>query len=139
MKLAIGKVRHDKHCLYNSHRYWASIPGFNQPLERIEMRNLIVVALATLFAANTAFAASCADQAAEKKLAGAAKNSFMKKCEKDAAATAAPTAAPASAVAPAQATPSCEEKAVSKSGKPLAGAAKNAFMKKCEADTAVAK
>lgn len=29
---------------------------------------------------------------------------------------------------------SCADKAVSKSGKPLAGAAKTAFMKKCEAD-----
>ncbi len=47
------------------------------------MRNLIVVTIASLFIANTAFAASCADQAAEKKLAGAAKNSFMTKCEKD--------------------------------------------------------
>ena len=28
----------------------------------------------------------------------------------------------------------CEDKAVGKNGKPLAGAAKNAFMKKCEAD-----
>jgi hypothetical protein len=28
----------------------------------------------------------------------------------------------------------CEAKAVSKDGKPLAGAAKNSFMKKCEAD-----
>ncbi len=31
-------------------------------------------------------APSCADKAAEKKLAGAAKNSFMKKCEADAKA-----------------------------------------------------
>ncbi|MCS0584369.1 hypothetical protein NX784_22515 [Massilia pinisoli] len=30
----------------------------------------------------------------------------------------------------------CEVKAVSKNGKPLAGAAKNAFMKKCEASAA---
>ncbi len=83
------------------------------------MRNLIVVAIATLFAANAAFAASCADQAAEKKLAGAAKNSFMKKCEKDSAAAA---------------SSSCEAKAVSKDGKPLAGAAKAASIKKCEAE-----
>lgn len=33
---------------------------------------------------------------------------------------------------------SCADKAVSKSGKPLAGAAKTAFMKKCEADGAPA-
>jgi hypothetical protein len=45
-----------------------------------------------------------------KPLAGAAKNSFMKKCKADA----------------------CAPKAVDKNGKPLAGAAKNSFMKKCE-------
>jgi hypothetical protein len=45
-----------------------------------------------------------------KPLAGAALQSFMKKCMKD----------------------SCEEKAVGKDGKPLAGAAKSSFMKKCE-------
>jgi hypothetical protein len=31
-------------------------------------------------------------------------------------------------------TDACEGKAVSKEGKPLAGAAKDSFMKKCEAD-----
>ncbi len=88
------------------------------------MRNLIIAAIASMFVANAAFAASCAEQAAEKKLAGAAKNSFMTKCEKDAAATAAP---------------SCEAKAVSKDGKPLAGAAKAASIKKCEAEAKAAK
>ena len=37
-------------------------------------------------------------------------------------------------LAAAPAGDSCEAKAVSKAGKPLAGAAKTAFMKKCEAD-----
>jgi hypothetical protein len=119
------------------------------------MRNLIVIAITSLFVANTAFAASCADQAAEKKLAGAAKNSFMTKCEKDTPAAApAPSACDAKAAekklagaakaafikkcekdagAPA-AAPSCEAQAVSKDGKPLAGAAKAASIKKCEAD-----
>ena len=48
-----------------------------------------VAALALL--AGTAFAADtgCADQAATKKLAGAAKNSFVKKCSTDEAASAA--------------------------------------------------
>ena len=46
-----------------------------------------------------------------KPLAGAAKTSFMKKCNHDA----------------------CETKAVGSDGKKLAGAAKNSFMKKCEA------
>ena len=34
---------------------------------------------------------------------------------------------------------SCESKAVDKNGKPLAGAAKASFMKKCEADAKAAK
>jgi hypothetical protein len=87
------------------------------------MRNLIVAALASLFIAHTAFAAdaACEAKAAEKKLAGAARNSFIAKCEKDTAAA------------------SCEAKAVSKDGKPLAGAAKAASIKKCEADAKAAK
>ena len=51
-----------------------------------------------------------------KKLAGAAKNSFLKKCNKDAALT------------------TCETQAMEKK---LAGAAKNSFLKKCEKDAAV--
>ena len=62
---------------------------------------------------------TCDAQAAEKKLNGAAKTSFVTKCEKDAKASAAPA---------------CAAKAIDKNGKPLAGAAKNSFMKKCEAD-----
>ena len=67
---------------------------------------------------------ACEAKAAEKKLAGAAKNSFMKKCEKDAAAS-----GPAAA---------CEAKAGEKK---LHGAAKNSFVKKCvkEATPAPAK
>jgi hypothetical protein len=88
------------------------------------MRNLIVVAIATLFAANIAFAAdaSCEAKAVSKDgkpLAGAAKAASIKKCEKEAAPAAASD---------------CEAKAVSKAGKPLAGAAKAASIKKCEAD-----
>lgn len=49
------------------------------------------------------------------------------------AAPAAPAAAPA---AVAVAAGDCEAKAVSKAGKPLAGAAKTAFMKKCQGDSA---
>lgn len=83
------------------------------------MQKLILAALAALFTANMAFAddASCETKAAEKKLAGAAKNSFMKKCEADAKAAEAGTA--------------CAAKAAEKK---LAGAAKTSFMKKCEAD-----
>lgn len=64
--------------------------------------------------AGTAFAqdATCAASATEKKLAGAAKNSFLKKCEKDAAAK-------------------CE---IASKEKKLAGAAKSSFSKKCVKD-----
>jgi len=71
-------------------------------------------------------AASCEEQAVDKngkKLSGAAKTSFVKKCEADAKAAA----------------PSCEDKAVDKNGKKLSGAAKTSFVKKCEADAKAAK
>ena len=45
-----------------------------------------------------------------------------------------PAAAAPSAPAAKAAAGDCEAKAVSKDGKPLAGAAKTSFMKKCEAD-----
>jgi len=66
-------------------------------------------------------AGSCEDRAVDKngkKLAGAAKASFLKKCEAE--------AKPAASA--------CEDKAVDKNGKKLAGAAKTSFLKKCEAD-----
>ncbi|MBI1173911.1 MAG: hypothetical protein GC139_01445 [Sideroxydans sp.] len=85
------------------------------------MKKLIIAACIALFAANAYAADDCAVKAAEKKLAGAAKSSFIKKCEKDAAATN---------------TSSCEARAVGKNGKRLAGAAKAAFIKKCEKDAA---
>lgn len=61
--------------------------------------------------------ASCDVKAAEKKLAGAAKNSFVKKCNKDAAIAACGTTA---------------------ADKKLKGAAKNSFIKKCEKDATAA-
>jgi hypothetical protein len=78
---------------------------------------------ATAATAATAATSDCASKAVDKDgkpLAGAAKNSFMKKCETDAKGAAAA---------------GCSDKAVDKNGKPLAGAAKTSFMKKCEADT----
>ena len=57
--------------------------------------------------------AACESKAIGKDgrtLAGAAKNSFMKKCLTD----------------------TCAATAVSKDGKPLSGAAKNSYMQKCE-------
>ncbi len=55
------------------------------------MKKLIGLMLVAFAASNVYAADDCAARAAEKKLAGAAKNSFMKKCQADAAA------APASA------------------------------------------
>jgi len=55
---------------------------------------------------------SCAATVGDKKLAGAAKTSFMKKCEADAKST-------------------CDAAAAEKK---LAGAAKNSFTKKCISD-----
>lgn len=75
-----------------------------------------------LFAGHS-FAANpdCNTKAAEKKLSGAAKTSFVKKCEKDAGGD-------VSAV--------CMKSATDKK---LAGAAKNSHIKKCMADGGPAK
>lgn len=82
---------------------------------------ITVMALALAGLATTAHAAdaTCEAKAGEKKLAGAAKNSFMKKCEREAGGGAAQTA--------------CDAKAAEKK---LAGAAKNSFVKKCVKDAA---
>jgi hypothetical protein len=81
---------------------------------------------ATMFLSQGAAAASdCESKAVGKDgkpLAGAAKTSFMKKCEADA-----------------KGASGCADKALDKNGKPLAGAAKTSFMKKCEADAKAAK
>ena len=69
--------------------------------------------LLSSFAISGAFAdPSCHDRATEKKLAGAALTSFMKKCESDAGAT-------------------CDTQAADKK---LSGAAKTSFTKKCVKD-----
>ena len=77
------------------------------------MRNLIAVVI-SCFLLNTMAQAdsSCQAQAAEKKLSGAAKNRFVKKCQKDAKIA-------------------CESQAAEQK---LAGVAKNSFIKKCEKD-----
>jgi len=86
------------------------------------MKSLLVAMAITLFASTAAFAAnpSCEAQAVEKKLAGAAKSSFIKKCDKDAAEAA---------------TTACTAQATEKK---LAGAAKSSFMKKCVKDATTA-
>jgi hypothetical protein len=82
------------------------------------MRKLMIAALMSVFAVNVAFAQAAAPAAAKPEAKPAA-------------------AAPAKAEAKAPEAPaagSCEDKAVDKNGKKLAGAAKNSFMKKCEKD-----
>jgi hypothetical protein len=89
----------------------------------MNVRALAPLATFLFLLATTASAAgpTCDAQATEKKLSGAAKTSFVKKCEKDAAAAA---------------TQVCESQAADKK---LAGAAKNSFVKKCVKDAAAAK
>ncbi|MGE3148626.1 MAG: hypothetical protein AB7K04_06105 [Pseudorhodoplanes sp.] len=71
----------------------------------------LILATVLVLASSPAFA-TCKSDAAAKKLAGAALNSFMKKCESDA-------------------KKACEADSTSKK---LAGAAKNSHMKKCTTD-----
>ena len=83
------------------------------------MRKSLMAILAAFLVSNFAYAAdaTCDAKAAEKKLSGAAKNSFVKKCEKDTKMD--------------DAKQGCDAKAADKK---LAGAAKNSFTKKCVAD-----
>ena len=76
------------------------------------LKPLFVVVSLALASAAMAEGPTCNAAAKEKKLAGAAKTSFLQKCEKDAKAA-------------------CE--AASKEKK-LSGAAKNSFEKKCVKD-----
>lgn len=95
---------------------------------RTKTAHLINSLIASLTLALMATVAHAADTGCEAKamdkngkpLAGAAKTSFVKKCEADAGK--------------ADAGAACEAKAVDKNGKPLAGAAKTSFTKKCMAD-----
>jgi hypothetical protein len=75
------------------------------------MRSIVLAAALSLILAGSAFA-SCKSDSADKKLAGAALTSHMKKCESDAKTA-------------------CEKDSADKK---LAGAAKTAHMKKCVAD-----
>jgi hypothetical protein len=78
-------------------------------------KSIIRAALALTFVSAPALAfadPSCVAQATDKKLAGAAKASFMKKCDADAAA-------------------SCDKQSADKK---LSGAAKTSFTKKCVTD-----
>jgi hypothetical protein len=73
---------------------------------------VLTVAFCLIAGSAVAQTASCKAQASDKKLAGAALNSFMKKCQTDVQKT-------------------CDIQAVDKK---LAGAAKNSFTKKCVGD-----
>jgi hypothetical protein len=81
---------------------------------------MILAALALVSVTGLAHAGeACEARAMDKNgkpLAGAAKSSFIKKCERTSVVSA------------------CAAKAVDKNGKPLAGAAKNSSIKKCEKD-----
>jgi hypothetical protein len=105
-------------------------------IKEMDMRHLLTLTAALVLAVSTsAFATShkeapamaasapmaagsCEAKAAEKKLSGAAKTSFVKKCQTDSGADAAAA---------------CDAKAAEKK---LAGAAKTSFTKKCVADAA---
>lgn len=78
------------------------------------MKYLALAAMAALLTsgAYAQMGATCAAGAAEKKLAGAAKSSFLKKCEGDA-------------------TSACNASATEKK---LSGAARTSFTKKCVQD-----
>jgi hypothetical protein len=75
------------------------------------MKSIVLAAALSLALAGNAFA-TCKSDSAEKKLAGAALTSHMKKCETDA-------------------TAACEKDSAAKK---LSGAAKTSHMKKCVAD-----
>lgn len=86
------------------------------------MKHLLLAAFCSLFCTHLAVAAetsTCEAKASEKNLKGAAKTSFMKKCEKDAAA--------------ATSNSECTAKADEKK---LKGAARTSFVKKCTKDAA---
>jgi hypothetical protein len=86
------------------------------------MKAAIAIAILALVASNSAFAtnASCVAQATEKKLGGAAKDSFMQKCQKDAKM---------------EMTKQCDAQAKEKA---LKGAAMTSFVNKCVKDMVLA-
>src|SRR4029077_18086351 len=88
----------------------ASMPAFRMHNRRNVMR--LIVLAATLSLISTGAFATCKSDSADKKLAGAALTSHMKKCESDAKAK-------------------CEADSTAKK---LAGAAKSSHMKKCVSD-----
>jgi hypothetical protein len=97
------------------------VPKGNKMMKKLLSLIALGAALSFTGLAHADPAADCAAKSAEKKLAGAAKTSFEKKCVADAGkASAAPAASDA-----------CEKSAADKK---LAGAAKKSHIKKCMAD-----
>jgi hypothetical protein len=93
--------------------------GLHIHQEEFPMKILFFPIVLSLAMSQAAMAADpCAAQADAKKLSGAARTSFTKKCEADATASM-----------------TCEDKA---SAKKLAGAAKTSFVKKCDSDAKAA-
>ena len=80
------------------------------------MKQIVLAAMITALAIGPAMAQeTCSSKAVDKngkQLAGAALNSFLKKCKREA----------------------CLPKAVSAEGKKLSGSARNSFMRKCVRD-----
>jgi hypothetical protein len=94
--------------------------GWRNHQKETLMKSMFVTALSMLLTTGLAWA-DCNVDADAKKLAGAARTSFLKKCEADAKG---PSAAS-----------TCQAQADEKK---LAGAARGSFMKKCEKDALAA-
>jgi len=111
-----------------------------KPLNRRTLMKTFLVALISALLAYPAFAAepACLTTATDRKLSGAAKSGFVKKCVRDRCEVAAAEktlagAAKTSFTNKCQADglqPYCAEQTAAKK---LAGAAKNSFMTKCQA------
>ncbi len=87
-------------------------PGRRHAREDMMIRMVVVAGLLLGSATAAPADGSCRSNAADKKLAGAAMNSFMKKCQTDAAKL-------------------CDDQSAAKK---LAGAARTSFTKKCVND-----
>lgn len=103
------------------------------------MKNLVAIFAASLFGLPAlASQPDCLQEAQAKKLSGAAKSAFVKKCVRDRCAAAATAKALAGAARNSFSgkclaeglEPFCAEQAATRR---LAGAAKRSFMKKCQA------
>lgn len=90
--------------------------GATQGNKKMQIVRIAVVAAAALFTAHAYASPACEAAANDKKLSGAARTSFVTKCDKDATAAAQKT---------------CDAQAADKK---LAGAAKNSFTQKCVRD-----